>query len=379
MNRSLGILTIAGLMSLAGAPALAQQGGWSNSQTVMIQSEGDQSYRLEINDGKVTAQVNGKTVPQSRIKREDGKISILDEDGKVLTSFNVGALGTTRGEAAARRAERGQRRGFVPSPAQAPRAPEAPEAPQPPEPPAAVLEQPRVMVGIRMNEEDGQVVVDDVIDDLPADKAGIEAGDVLKTVDGKKIENSLSLRSIIRDKQPGDKIEVVVERDGEEKKVELELQAFNAERMGQNGLTMTIPALPGQAGPAQDWTTQFRGMGESGGKWAEDARKALEEALQTIKDSPNGKDFRNDAMQALEKAMESLRQAEKDAGSRWRGMVFTPQPGAQGGQAAPGARQFFRLGGNNDELESKMDKLDKQLEKMSKRLDELSKRLDDKR
>lgn len=358
--------TAAGLLVLAGgASAFAQasgqelQGSFNEplnaptagaSQVVMMQSDGTGTYKVEIKDGKVSAEVDGKAVPASRVKHRGDKVQILGEDGKVLATFDV----ATTPRAVGRDWNFTRNRVITPEP------PVAPEA--------AAPEQPKVMVGIRMNDADGEVVIENVIEGLPAEKAGLKSGDVLVTVDGKKIENSLSLRSILRDKQPGDRVSVLVRRDGEEKTLAVELQAFRADKMGQSS-----PIF--QAAPGQNWTTNWQAMGDSGQRWSEDARKAIEDALAKMKESPNGKEFRDDAQKALEQALQSLKAVPGQAGNAWRGLIVTPD-GDPNNQWR-GDRNVFRLG-NGADLEQRLDKLDKQLDRLSHRLDELAKRLEDK-
>lgn len=58
-----------------------------------------------------------------------------------------------------------------------------------------------------------------VIPGSPADKAGIQQGDIILKIDGSEINESSPISSIIGKKKPGDKIEIVYSRDGKESKV----------------------------------------------------------------------------------------------------------------------------------------------------------------
>ena len=55
----------------------------------------------------------------------------------------------------------------------------------------------------------------DEVDDGPATKAGLEAGDVIVKFDGADVESADAVRATLRKKKPGDKVEVVVKRGGE--------------------------------------------------------------------------------------------------------------------------------------------------------------------
>ncbi len=70
--------------------------------------------------------------------------------------------------------------------------------------------------------EDG-VLVDDVIDDSPADDAGLRSGDVIFEFDGNKIMDSDDLTRTLRKYEPGDEVELNILRNGKEKTYAVEL------------------------------------------------------------------------------------------------------------------------------------------------------------
>ncbi|MBU8923355.1 MAG: PDZ domain-containing protein [Bacteroidales bacterium] len=63
----------------------------------------------------------------------------------------------------------------------------------------------------------------DVIDDSPADKAGLEDNDIIYMFAGERVSGAAELRKIIKDKDPGDTVDVVYYRDGEKREIRLEL------------------------------------------------------------------------------------------------------------------------------------------------------------
>jgi len=67
------------------------------------------------------------------------------------------------------------------------------------------------------------VEVEQVVPKQPADKAGMKAGDVITEFDGKKVENTDDIRTILQKKKPGNKVKVKILRDGETKELELTL------------------------------------------------------------------------------------------------------------------------------------------------------------
>jgi|GEM_PF-1114062 len=70
---------------------------------------------------------------------------------------------------------------------------------------------------------DHGVLITEVVEDSPAEKAGIKAGDVVVKFDGKSIKKSSKLREAVRDRKPGDKVDVVVVRDKKEQTINVEL------------------------------------------------------------------------------------------------------------------------------------------------------------
>ena len=83
------------------------------------------------------------------------------------------------------------------------------------------LEEKKVRMGIRMGEKDGALLVEGVVPESPAEKAGIVAGDQLVSFDGKPVKESIDVVYLIGEKREGDTASVTVRRDGEERTVEV--------------------------------------------------------------------------------------------------------------------------------------------------------------
>ncbi len=67
--------------------------------------------------------------------------------------------------------------------------------------------------------KDGEgVLITEVLEDSPAEKAGLKAGDVIIKADGEDIEDSEDLRDIISEKEDGDKVKLTVLRNKDKKK-----------------------------------------------------------------------------------------------------------------------------------------------------------------
>lgn len=73
---------------------------------------------------------------------------------------------------------------------------------------------------IPKSEDYGQ---DTVIDGSPAEKAGLQEGDVITEVDGEAIDENTSLSSLLGRQVPGDKVELTINRDGKTQKITVTL------------------------------------------------------------------------------------------------------------------------------------------------------------
>ena len=69
------------------------------------------------------------------------------------------------------------------------------------------------------------VLFADVQNNSPAAKAGLKPGDLLVQFDGKPIENLYDFTYALRSKKPGDMVQVVVKRNGQDVKADVLLEA----------------------------------------------------------------------------------------------------------------------------------------------------------
>jgi membrane-associated protease RseP (regulator of RpoE activity) len=87
----------------------------------------------------------------------------------------------------------------------------------------------RAYLGVRIEEEtdhpEGGARVTRVIEGSPADEAGLEDGDIVIGLDGATIRGPRGLTDRVRSRAPGDRVEVVVIRDGREERFDVELGA----------------------------------------------------------------------------------------------------------------------------------------------------------
>jgi hypothetical protein len=351
-------------------------GGGAGSLSITTFSDGTNTYTVRTEGGKTTAEVNGKPVPAERVRERGGDIEILDEKGNVVHTFSrPWRQAMPRG-------------GQVWGNRAAPLAPALPAVPA-----APAFEPPPVMLGMLMNDapdEEG-VLVETVFEGLPAAKGGIKVGDVIVSLAGKAVTNSMDVRESLMKTKAGQKVEALVKRGGEETKLTITLEAYDQERMNAarekaqpDGFAKFFPARGAEGGEG------FGGNWNAlGGKVDEGVRKAMEEAIAALKDKQAllGNEQRAQLQEKLEKALKEAEQARGMAMNRWRaafdaneggrviindgvGRVFTLPP------AAPPAPMSPMSPAQSDQLNQRLDRLMDYFDRLNERLDRLEKSLE---
>lgn len=79
------------------------------------------------------------------------------------------------------------------------------------------------LIGIDITAESGVVVVE-IVKDSPAVASGLAAGDVIRAIDGKKIEDMNDLKRILYNYKENDVVKISINRNGEEKTVDMTLK-----------------------------------------------------------------------------------------------------------------------------------------------------------
>lgn len=83
------------------------------------------------------------------------------------------------------------------------------------------IEEKRVRMGIRMEETEGRLLIESVVPDSPAEKAGIAKGDELVAFDGHPVKETVDVSYRVGEKREGDAAQVTVRSGGEEKTLSL--------------------------------------------------------------------------------------------------------------------------------------------------------------
>ena len=74
-------------------------------------------------------------------------------------------------------------------------------------------------------------LVAQVSKDSPADKGGIESGDIILSLDGKPVSRSNALPPLVGAVVPGEEVEIVVLRDGERRSLPVTIEPLDDERV----------------------------------------------------------------------------------------------------------------------------------------------------
>ncbi|MHA7814482.1 MAG: PDZ domain-containing protein [Phycisphaerales bacterium] len=228
----------------------------SDEHVIVVKSSDDNDeYEVKVINGVVKfAQMNGKEVDHDRIKVDGESIIFLSEDGEKLTEFKVKGIAKWN-------SDKKSSTGWTIA------APDAPDAPEPAQIRVAqIVEQPKVMLGINLTEPsdavrkqlklgDRQAIfVERVIDGLPAKKAGLEAYDVIVSIDGSDQASSELLSKVLRKKDPGDPLKLIVLRGGDKMTIKAELVPYNAQKLGVTRLPQAEFEIAEDFEFPGDWT-----------------------------------------------------------------------------------------------------------------------------
>lgn len=207
-----------------------------DEHVIVIQNHDDENeYEVKLVNGIVEfAEMNGKELDHDRIKVKENIVVFLTEDGKAITEIKLPGMAHLSGDGA-----KGATFAWTTA------SPDTPDAPLPVRVAnVAPAGSPKVMLGINLTEPSDAVrkqlklgdveaiFVEKVIDGLPAKKAGLESYDVIVSIDGSEYANGELLSNVLRKKEPGDPLKLVVLRGGEKLKLKAKLVPYNAQKLG---------------------------------------------------------------------------------------------------------------------------------------------------
>jgi serine protease Do len=128
------------------------------------------------------------------------------------------------------------------------------------------VSRPWMGVSIAENEK-GQVKIDNLEPDSPADLAKLKEGDLLSAIDGKKITSGQMFVSEIRRRKPGQDVDLRVERDGKPVSAKVKLAEYpevEAKRALEAQFPRLFPPMPPKPGEAPGPPEGFEGWRAAG-------------------------------------------------------------------------------------------------------------------
>lgn len=240
----------------------------------------------------------------------------------------------------------------------------------------SVGEQLRQYLGLEPGEG---ILVLDVRDDLPADKAGIEPNDIILEIDGEHLDNPEVLFDVLNAHDDGDEVEVEILRHGKHKTLEMRLQKYDAEALGGGRVNLRVkpgfPDVPEMPGVPRLHT--WRGGGDPFGgidmdRLDPEARAQVEEALKQAREEMNRIIEQTEMMRGdmgnRREDMQRLRELLN------RGDVLRRSDDDQPVFIERGDRSESRrtrlLEERNHELENRLDRLEERLDRLLEKLEE---------
>ncbi len=218
----------------------------NEKSVIVIQSHDDtHKYEVKLVNGDIAfAELDGHELKKDRVKLKGEMIIFLSEDGKTLHELKApGVAQWTQGKPAqiawvtqSGDNDNKNNQFFIEANAQ----------------------QPKVMLGINLSEpsdamrkqlklgsDQRVILVEKVIDGLPAKKAGLEDFDVILSIDGSDFADGELLGKVLHKKEAGDELKLVVLRGGDKMKIAAKLAPYNAEKLGMANVTVNVAPTTG--------------------------------------------------------------------------------------------------------------------------------------
>ncbi len=99
-------------------------------------------------------------------------------------------------------------------------------------------------LGVVTEDHDKGALVEEVQKETPAEKAGLQKGDIITKVGDKKIDSPSDLSEAVHAKKPNDEVDITFLRDGKEKKTKVKLGESKGPH-GMQNFNFHIPDMPG--------------------------------------------------------------------------------------------------------------------------------------
>jgi hypothetical protein len=153
----------------------------------------------------------------------------------------------------------------------------------------------------------GGALINEVMEDSPAEKAGLEAGDVIVEMDGDKVGDVDDVREAIQDKEDGETVAVTVLRDGRESTIDVEVEESNT----WSGVGDHLFFSP-RGNDVRDFRWNSHGWNR---ELRDNIRESLRESLRDARDGASEwREEMQDAIRDLRKEMRELQRELKEKG-----------------------------------------------------------------
>ncbi len=282
--------------------------------TVFTRNADDHTYEIKIVDGEITiAKLDGKEFDKNRVRFDGESFIFVDENGKSIYGIkipntqkndnfiqNMHIWKTKQNDGIVKTGESSVAINLFPRPKGGENSNLVVKGQWNP---------PKVMLGInldkpskvlrkhlRLKDDVHAILVEKVIEGLPAALAGLEEYDVIVSIDGSEQADGEMLAKILSKKEPGDTMNLVVLRGGKEIKFKIELAQYDPQALGVFSSDWNATMMSDQDGEMLDFLTEF-----------EDA-EFREKIRQQISKSKQQREL---VRQMRAKAVDAMRNAER--------------------------------------------------------------------
>lgn len=332
----------------------------------VVSVDGSDKYEVIVKGEDIVARVNGLRVTDDRVQRGENYIVILDDGGDVIKKLAIapaapnlpGAANRLRGMVAAPKVRIGDGNSFFTF--------EGNDRGQ--NQWAAGGEHPPVMLGVLLDSpgdalqsqlgvSEHAILIEKVMDGLPAEKAGLKQWDIVIAINGDKVKGGGMLGEILMDSEPGDELELVIIRGGKKIERTLELEAYDGESLGNVNVEINVqPDAPSDfPGALRGWNIQRQGQ----------AQREIEKAMAKLAELDFGQ-----ANEEVKREMDRLQRELAANSNRWIG---------QGRAILDNKGNLLKL--DDDEREEMAEELEDRLEAFEEefehRMEEIEDRLEE--
>jgi len=177
-------------------------------------------------------------------------------------------------------------------------------------------------------------LVASVVEGGPAEKAGVKMGDVILSLDGKPLEDPKDLPRLVAETKAGSDVEMMVLRNGKQKKLDVEIGRSDAEaELAAVAASMKEPAKLGvQLSALTPEVRQRYGLQESSGVLVTDVQRGSPASKAGIRP---GQIITMVGQTAVTSPKDVVREVEKAAGEGRPSVLLMVEQG--------GARQFVAV------------------------------------